>query len=97
MRSFPDRLDSLAEHPSIQEEEVVGLTECLDCGGKVCTQANSCPHCGRPARMSPQPSSQVASPPATTRKNRVGLWIGISFVLAIIFIVTRSETREGVR
>jgi hypothetical protein len=39
----------------------VALTQCPDCGGKLSTDAEKCPHCGRPSRAR-QPATPAAKP-----------------------------------
>ena len=57
----------------------MALTQCRECGGKVSTEATSCPHCG----ASP-PVNVAVSPPAKASRGCAGFVVGGIVLVAII-------------
>ena len=63
----------------------MALTTCVDCGGKVSTKAEACPHCGVPVPSSP-PSKQKASQLKVKPKKKSSFGRKVLLALGTIFV-----------
>jgi len=67
------------------------ITECGECGGKVSTQATTCPHCGAPVRRAgsstPAPVARSASDDTAAPAARDVPWRRIVLLLSALLIV----------
>jgi hypothetical protein len=75
----------------------VALTQCPDCGGKLSTEAASCPHCGRPTASvltETETAPQQQPPSKQRRKSREPLiWLMVSGVA--FFTCFYATLRDG--
>ncbi len=72
------------------------ITDCHECGGKVSTEAKTCPHCGAPVVVTPAPPE----PSTTKRKSRlldrlVLIVVAFALVGVVLWFFLPPSGREG--
>ena len=74
-RSDDDELDEGPDESDIDEADESDLDRCPKCGGAIYEDAERCPKCGHYLTM------------ALPKSSRIGAWIVLGFLLALIAMV----------